>query len=364
MGLEEELEKARDKLEKTPVNKSTEKERARIKTKIARIEKKMEKKQEGTGGGYEGYAVEKQGDATVSLVGYPSVGKSLLLNKLTNAESEVGRYHFTTLDVVPGMMEYKGAKIQLLDVPGLIGGAAENRGEGKQVISVIRNSDLVVLMTDPGRLDGFGKMEEELYESGIRLDTEPPNVKVEKKGKGGIEVRTPVDLTELDEESIRQVMNEWGYTNAKIVIREDLMLDRLVDVLATNRKYMPSLKVVNKADTIDQAKKEEIAEKHPDAVPLSAENEENLGEFREELRRKLGLIRIYMKKPGKEPDRDEPLIVKKGSNVQDICDKLAGKIEQKFKYAKVWGESAKFPEQQVGEDHQVKDEDVVEIRTS
>ena len=363
MSLEEELEKARDKLEKTPVNKATEKERGRIKAKIANLQEKMERREKETGGGYEGYSVQKKGDATVSLVGYPSVGKSTLLNKLTNADSEVGDYHFTTLDVVPGMMDYKGANIQLVDVPGLIGGAASDKGGGKQVLSVIRNSDMVVLMTDPERLDGFKKMEEELYDSGIRIDMEPPNIKVEKKGKGGIDVRPAVNLTKTDEETIRNVMEQWGYVNASIIIREDCSIERVIDALAKNRKYMPSLKVVNKAEKLTKEEAEQIKQEHGEEVVfLSAKHEENLEKFREAVFEGLNFMRIYMKKPGKEPDRDEPLIIEKESTVEEVCNKIGGEIKEKFKYARIWGESAKFDQQKVGEDHVLSDEDVVEIR--
>ncbi len=362
MSLEEDLQKAREKLSKTPVNKATEKERGRLKAKIANIQEKMEKRQKETGGGYEGYSVQKKGDATVSLVGYPSVGKSTLLNKLTNADSEVGDYHFTTLDVVPGMMEYKGANIQLVDVPGLIGGAATDKGGGKQVISVIRNSDMVVLMSDPSRLDGFQKMNDELYNSGIRLDVEPPNIKVEKKGKGGIDVRSAVDLTKVDEETVKDVMEQWGYVNASIIIREDCGVERVIDALARNRKYMPSLKVVNKSEKLSEEEKEEIREEFGDVVFVSAKEKTNMEEFKEKVYEGLNFMRIYMKKPGKDPDREEPLIIEKGSTVGEVCEKVGGELESRFKYARIWGDSAKFDEQKVGEDHVLKDEDVVEIR--
>ncbi len=362
MSIDEDIRKAKERLDKTPVNKATEKDRARIKAKIANLKEKKEKKAAETGGGYEGYSVKKKGDATVSLVGYPSVGKSSLLNTLTNADSEVGDYHFTTLDVVPGMMMYKGANIQLVDVPGLIGGAASDKGGGKQVLSVIRNSDMVVLMTDPERLDGFEKMEEELYGAGIRINVDPPNIKVEKKGKGGIDVRPSLNLTKVDEETVKEVMSEYGYLNATIIIREDAGIDRIIDALSGNRRYMPALKVVNKAEELSGDEKEEIREEHGEVVFVSAKEKLNLEGFREGVFKGLDFMRVYMKKPGKDADRDEPLIIKNGSTVMEACESLGGELENKFKYARVWGESAKFDAQKVGEDHVLQDEDVLEIR--
>src|SRR5699024_9325065 len=135
MGLEDEIEDLRDEIAETPYNKSTEAHIGRLKSKLAEKKEKLEN--QSSAGGGQGYSVEQTGDATVALVGMPSAGKSTLLNALTNAESEVGAYEFTTLDVNPGMLKHKGANIQLLDVPGLIEGAAGGRGGGREVLSVI-----------------------------------------------------------------------------------------------------------------------------------------------------------------------------------------------------------------------------------
>lgn len=72
----------------------------------------------GSGGSAEGFAVARNGDARVALIGFPSVGKSSLLNTLTLTESEAANYEFTTLTCIPGVLKYKGSKIQVLDLPG------------------------------------------------------------------------------------------------------------------------------------------------------------------------------------------------------------------------------------------------------
>lgn len=61
-----------------------------------------------------GFDVAKTGDARIGFVGFPSVGKSTLLSNLAGVYSEVAAYEFTTLTTVPGVIRYKGAKIQVL----------------------------------------------------------------------------------------------------------------------------------------------------------------------------------------------------------------------------------------------------------
>ena len=86
----------------------------------------------------EGFEVLKSGDARVAMIGFPSVGKSTLLSAITKTESEQASYEFTTLTCIPGVIEYKAANIQLLDLPGIIEGAAQGKGRGRQVIAVAR----------------------------------------------------------------------------------------------------------------------------------------------------------------------------------------------------------------------------------
>lgn len=64
--------------------------------------------------------------------GFPSVGKSTLMTKLTGTASEAAAYEFTTLTAVPGITRYNGARIQMLDLPGIIEGAADGKGRGRQ----------------------------------------------------------------------------------------------------------------------------------------------------------------------------------------------------------------------------------------
>ena len=367
MGLEEEIEEIEEEIATTPYNKSTEAHIGRLKAKLADKKEQLEKQQSGSGGGG-GYAVEKTGDATVALVGFPSVGKSTLLNALTNADSEVGSYEFTTLDVNPGMLQYRGANIQLMDVPGLIEGAADGRGGGREVLSVVRTADLVLFMLSVFEIEQYARLSEELYENKVRLDQEPPSISVTKRHKGGLKVTT-ADGVDLDEATIKEVCREYGYVNADITLRENLDIDQLVDALMDNRVYLPSLVAVNKVDLIEPDYVDTVHEQlreydidPEDAVFISAEDGRGLDALKEQIFESLGLIRIYMDKPGRGVDYEEPLILTESENaVDDALSKLGGSFDERFRFARVTGESAKHDEQQVGRDHELADEDVLRI---
>ncbi|MFB6173453.1 MAG: OBG GTPase family GTP-binding protein [Halobacteriales archaeon] len=367
MGLEEEIEELREEIRETPYNKSTEEHVGRLKAKLAEKKEELER-QDGSGGGG-GYAVQQTGDATVALVGLPSVGKSTLLNALTNAESETGAYEFTTLEVNPGMLEYRGAKIQLLDVPGLIEGAAGGRGRGREVLSVVRSADLVLFLLSPFETEAYDRLREELYANDVRLDREPPKVSITETGHGGIRVNKSVDVG-LDDRTIKEVLREHGVVNADVAIREDVDIDRLIDGVMDNRVYLPSLVAVNKADLIEGGYLETVhAELRDrgldpdDVVFVSAEAERGLEELTERLWDALGLIRVYMDKPGRGPDYEEPLILREGATVDDACGKLGGEFGESLRFARVTGPSAKHDEQQVGRDHELEDEDVLRLVT-
>lgn len=82
----------------------------------------------GTQKPMDGFEVTKSGHARVAMIGFPSVGKSTFLGTVTKTESAVASYEFTTLTCIPSTLEYKDTKIQLLDLPGIIEGAAEGKG--------------------------------------------------------------------------------------------------------------------------------------------------------------------------------------------------------------------------------------------
>ncbi|MFA5532639.1 MAG: GTPase [Candidatus Shapirobacteria bacterium] len=337
----------------TPYDKSSEHHHGVLKAKLAKLKDELEGPMNKGGGGGIGYAIKHSGDASVVLVGLPSVGKSTLLNKITNAESKVGNYDFTTLGVVPGMMEYKGVKIQILDLPGIIEGAAGNKGFGRKVISVIRASDLVVLMTDIQRVNWLNVVSQELYNAGIRLNVRPPKIMVHKTHKGALQIIDPYNS--FDKEEISDIAKEMGLSNAIIQLGEKIEnVDRLIDGLVKTRKYMPAVEIITK---MDLAKPVDI-KKIPDRVLKMCVGEDlGMEEFKERIWQGLGLVRVYLKKDRvSEADKNEPLIIKNTYTLDQVLKRISNQMRDDVNKAYIWGKNARFPGQEVSFKFQVFDE--------
>jgi len=170
LGVPEKIKAIQDEMAKTQINKATEHHIGLLRAKLAKLRREQEESKSKKGGSAEGFDIRRAGDATVVLIGLPSVGKSTLLNKITDAKSAVAAFQFTTVTVVPGMMEYRGAKIQILDLPGIIKGASSGRGLGKRILSVARSADLVLLILDVFQPEHQDLLKNELTNIGIRLD--------------------------------------------------------------------------------------------------------------------------------------------------------------------------------------------------
>lgn len=359
MNKEEVIKMQISRIEKdvrdTPYHKGTEHFHGLMRAKLAKLKDELGGPSNKGGGGGVGYAIKHSGDASVVLVGLPSVGKSTLLNAVTNAESRVGNYDFTTLGVVPGMMEYKGVKIQILDLPGIVEGASKNKGFGKKVLSVIRASDLVVIMTDIKRINWIKQVEEELYNTGIRLNTRPAKISVHKTHKGSIQVIDP--YKSFEKETIVDIAKEMGLGNAIIQLGEKVdKIDKLIDALSKSIKYMSAVEVITK---IDLAKNFDprIIGKKDNLVLMSADKGIGLQDFKEKVWKGLGLVRVYLKKErSAEADYNQPLIFKDNSTLDGVLSRISNQMRDDVNKAYIWGKNARFPGQEVSFSFQVFDE--------
>lgn len=363
MGIPEKIKAIQDEMAKTQINKATEKHVGLLKAKIAKLKREQEEEVVKKSGKKEdGFDVRRSGDATVVFIGLPSVGKSTLLNKMTSANSAIGAFQFTTLTVVPGMMEYRGANIQVLDLPGIIKGASSGKGLGKRILSVARTADLVLLMLDVFQPFHEDVLVNELGNIGIRLNQLPPNITIEKASMGGIAVAQQVKLTKISVDHLKAILHLYGIVSARVVVREDVTSEQLADHIAGNISYSKALTVLNKIDLVDEEFLKDLKTKiKSDVIEVSANSDINIEVLKEKIYETLKFIRIYLRPKGGETDFKEPFIAREGDTVEDICNKLHRKLKSEFRYGLVWGKSVKFGGQRVGLSHTVIDEDVLTI---
>ncbi|XP_057572218.1 developmentally-regulated GTP-binding protein 2 isoform X2 [Hippopotamus amphibius kiboko] len=287
--------------------------------------------------------------------------QSTFLSLMTSTASEAASYEFTTLTCIPGVIEYKGANIQLLDLPGIIEGAAQGKGRGRQVIAVARTADVVVMMLDATKGEvQRSLLEKELESVGIRLNKHKPNIYFRPKKGGGISFNSTVTLTQCSEKLVQLILHEYKIFNAEVLFREDCSPDEFIDVIVGNRVYMPCLYVYNKIDQISMEEVDRLARK-PDSVVISCGMRLNLDYLLEMLWEYLALTCIYTKKRGQRPDFTDAIILRKGASVEHVCHRIHRSLASQFKYALVWGTSTKYSPQRVGLTHALEHEDVIQI---
>ncbi len=109
-----------------------------------------------------------------------------------------------------------------MDLPGIIEGAAEGKGRGRQVISTARTCNMILIVLDAGKPLTHKKIiEQELFSFGIRINQSPPNVKVVKKENGGIGIQAIVPQTKgLTTDVARVILKEYRISCAEVILRE------------------------------------------------------------------------------------------------------------------------------------------------
>ncbi|RMC17591.1 hypothetical protein DUI87_05255 [Hirundo rustica rustica] len=387
MGILEKISEIEKEIARTQKNKATEYHLGLLKAKLAKYRAQLLEPSKSPAAKGEGFDVMKSGDARVALIGFPSVGKSTFLSLMTSTASEAASYEFTTLTCIPGVIEYKGANIQLLDLPGIIEGAAQGwlmsvfmcrrdlpsvvslsvsgKGRGRQVIAVARTADVVIMMLDATKGEvQRALLEKELESVGIRLNKSKPNIYFKPKKGGGISFNSTVTLTQCSEKLVQLILHEYMSSseifNAEVLFREDCSPDEFIDVIVGNRVYMPCLYVYNKIDQISMEEVDRLA-RRPHSVVISCGMKLNLDYLLEKLWEYLALTCIYTKKRGQRPDFTDAIILRKGASVEHVCHRIHRSLASQFKYALVWGTSTKYSPQRVGLTHMMEHEDVIQI---
>jgi len=217
-------------------------------------------------------------------------------------------------------------------------------------------------------------LEKELETVGIRLNKLPPDVTIRKRTTGGVKFASTCALTKLGpdpEKMVTQILKEYKITNADVLARQDITVDELVDLVVANRQYMPCIYFYNKIDTITIEEIDQLA-RMPHSLVGSVHKGFNIAEFYQDdplkalIWRYLGLTRVYTKRKGQGPDLAEPVVlskIRKGTTVKSLCANISSQMLRDFNYALVWGRSAKHSPQHCGLNHNLADEDVVQIIT-
>ncbi|KAK2111981.1 Developmentally-regulated GTP-binding protein 2 [Saguinus oedipus] len=322
-----EIEKEITRMQK---NKATEYHLGLLNAKLAKYRAQLLEPSKSTSSKGEGFDVMNSGDARVALIGFPSVGKSTFWSLMTSTASEAASYEFTTLTCVPGVVEYKGSNIQLLDLPGIIEGTAQGKGHGQQVIAVAHTADVIMMLDATKGEVQRSLLEKELESMGIRLNEHKPNIHFKPKKGGGNSFNSTATLTQCSEKIVQLILHEYEIFNAEVLFQEDCSPDEFIDVIMGNRISMEEV------DSLTQK---------PNSVVTSCGMKLNLDYLLEMLWEYLALTCIYTKKRGQRTDFPDTTILQKGASVEHVCHRIHWSLTSQFQYALVWGTSTKYSPQ-------------------
>ncbi len=340
-----------------PKHKGGENLRAEINRKISLIRNEMEKekKQASKRGGGQTLAVKKEGAGQIVLVGLPSSGKTTFFNEMTGLHMPVGSYGFTTAKPDMGMVDFKGAKIQLVDLPPIVEGSAEGKVNGKEILAIIRNADAIALILD-GRSaqSDYETVSNELKKAGILLNKKKPLARISPSSFPGISITGKQHL-KIPHAQLIHFLKNMGMFNVQVILGEPTTLDTIAESLNEKLVYKKALVVYMKQKP-DQ--KINAGENVPNLVWDELKNEKS--NIADRLFEILDKVYVYTKKPGDPPAMHLPLIVNKNATVLDVATAVHKDIVQNLQYAKVWG-STKFDGQRVSKDYKVQNGDIVEF---
>jgi len=352
-----------------PKHKGTDKMVAHVRRQISQLREEMERKRRAAKRmRAPSYFPEKAGAAQVVVLGPTNAGRSSLLRAVTNATPEVAPYPFSTRSPVPGMLPYEDIQFQLVEAPAIVEGSSEGKADGFQILSLARNADGIIVMVDltGDPVDQYRTVSGELEKSRI-LTTEPEGeVEIRRRGHGSnIQFIWEGELDGCSADEVVRLLREYKIRSALVRVRGKVNLDVVEDALFGNAVYRPTLVVANKADAgVSTATLESLREaaRPLEVVAISARETPNLAEgMGSKLFALLGITRVYTKEPGKAPSRT-PIVARRGVTVGDLAKTIHSDFYRRFKYARLWGPSAKFPGERVGQERALADGDIIEIR--
>ncbi len=318
-----------------PSHKGAENLRRDISRKIAAVRREIDrrKKQEKKAS-RKSLSVPKEGVGQIAIVGLPNSGKSTLLKALTAVDVEIAPYEFTTTKPVVGMLDFHGAKIQLVEIPAIVKGSSDGKFNGLQLLAVVRNADAIVLAVKSG--DEEKILKEELEKAGILLNVGKPKIKISIGSYKGISI-SGKQFLKCREKELIDYLKGVGIINASVVLNEPTDLGVVARALNESLSY-------KKAVTVN---------------PFTDLEEGNIPAVKERIFELLGKVLVYTKKQGQDVDYSEPLALPKGTTVEEAAKHLH-KDFAKMRYARLWG-SSRYEGQRVPKDYKLQNFDVLEI---
>lgn len=319
-------------LKEAPSHKSAENLRADLRTRLSKLKLSLDKERKSAGG-KTAYTLRKEGAATITIVGLPNSGKSTFLSQITNAKPKIAAYPYTTKELEIGIFEHQGVQFQMVEIPA-INKDFLDKENGPALMGVIRTSDLIIILTKNKKEET--DIKEELNKGGVILNRKKPDITLKKTSSGGIEINGQV---EGSREEIMAILKSHNIYNGILTVKGHATPQNIEEAINERIRFIPSITVINKYDTF---------------------NHDKIGK---ELLKKLSIIKVYTKQPGKEKDYP-PIALKANTNIQELGQKIHKDFIKKFRFARVWGKSAKHQGMKTGIEHTLSDEDIVEFHIS
>jgi len=361
-----------------PKHKATEKIVALNKSRLAKLRREKEEKIQhlkSAGKKTSPFSIKKEGIQIIFISDHhtPGVGKTALLNYLTSAaKDKIGK--FTPVPEI-GVYKFKKIRFQIVDMPAIMEGASKGIGNGKEILSQIRSTDLLCLLVDLSRNieEQMDLLLSELDKADIRMNTPPPPITIEKTGSNKIQVfyltKEAKDIDDLEgfTEKIREVVRENGIRNGIVKIYGKIDLAQIVDALTTAIVYKHAIIIGTKGDIsyTEEVFNLKLKEKYSDLFPLiigsSVKMREFPNDFGDMVLSFLNKVKIYTMNAGIIADK--PLIIDEDSMIKDVALKIHRSFFELFDYAVVIREGARQKRKRVGLDYKIEDNDIIELHT-
>lgn len=368
---QEKLEKLQEFLSLIPKHKGTEKLCAQTKTKIAQLRKEIEeKKRQRKGRGGPRFFLEKEGAAQIVILGQTKSGRSSLLTSVTNAKTEVSDYPYTTLEPVPGMLQFEDLQFQIVEAPAITEGSTSGESWGQQTLGLARNADGIILMID---LQGeatkqLATIQSELEKARIVIQKPRAKVDIQRKHVGsGLRIIAVGKLVNCNLRDVENLLKGYRIIDATVKIYGEATLDDVEDAIFESTTYRPVIIVANKTDVPEATKHlqelRRVAGANLTIIPVSCETKRGLEKLGPAIFNALEIIRVYTKEPNDRTPSGNPFILKRGSTVGDLARQIHSDFIERFAYARIWGKRLPFSPQKVGSSFTLDDKDVVELHT-